>query len=938
MRRVTLALALIVLAAGLAAAPHHLQSRPATAPDFVHFESAHVHPACMTPSGDRLLVVNTPDDRLSVFDLTGGTPSRVAEIFVGMEPVSVAAQNDSIAWVVNQLSDDVSVVNLNTMNVQATLRVGDEPGDVVFAGTPARAYVSVSLEDVVKVYDPSNLAAAPTLIDVQGRAPKALAKTADGSRVYVALFESGNHTTLLGPAKLPPDSMPQDFDMPPDVSLPPAPHTGIVVQSQGNNWFDMYGNLWNSHVKYHVREVDVVELNTATQAITRTFGGNASTVMALAVSPSDSRILYAGTEARNILRYEPRITGYTVETNLGVVNFGTGAITQRKLDPHIDFDTTPGTAAEHDSALGIPTGLAFAGSGLRAYVSSFADDRIGVLNPGGGAASTVLARIACVAGPTGVVVDDARGRLYVVGRFHNQIQTFSTANFSSLDVRGIGFDPTPDPIVNGRRVFYGGFTSSHGEQACASCHIFGDTDKLAWDLGDPFGAFISPPNPNPLGLSGFHPLKGPIVTQSLRGMTNTEPFHWRGDRANFMAFSGAIVSLMGRAAPLADSEMTAMAEFAMPLTYPPNPHENLDRTMPDAPPGQGSAHRGQNFFFNTPVDGSNTCSSCHTAINFGPGTNREMVAAAHIDESQDLKVPQLRNLYAKTGFLDQPGATIKRGFGYTHNGSSDNLATFPHGATFSFGPDSMTAADNRRDLAAYLNCFDTGMAPSVGYQLGFDGTNGLDPGALSLLDTLTSQADITNCDLVAHGRVNGQPRGWQYVGGGLWKSDKSAEAQITTSALIALAGLGTEITVTGVPPGSGPRMALDRDRDTYLDGDELDAGSDPGNPLSTPANVGVPDTRPTYVTGLGAIGPNPFRSSAVINFALARRQRVDLVVFDIQGREVFALARGRTFEPGRQSLRWNGRDAAGRTVGAGVYFVNLKTDDGRWSKRVIFVR
>jgi hypothetical protein len=639
-----------------------------------------------------------------------------------------------------------------------------------------------------------------------------------------------------------------------------------------------------------------------------------------------------------VLRYEPRITGYTVETNMGVVNFGTGVITQRKLDPHVDFDTTPGTAAEHDSALGIPTGLAFANSGLRAYVASFADDKIGVLNPGGGAASTVLARISCVAGPTGIVVDNARNQLYVVGRFHNQIQTLSTADFSSLDTRGIGFDPTPDAIVNGRRVFYGGYTSSHGEQSCASCHVFGDTDNLAWDLGDPFGAFISPPVPNPLGLSGTHPLKGPLITQSLRGMTNTEPLHWRGDRANFQAFSGAIVSLMGRAAPLPDSEFAAMGDFAMPLSYPPNPHENLDRTMPDAAPGQGSAHRGQNFFFNTAVDGSNTCADCHTAINFGPGTNRAMVAGAHIATSQDLKVPQLRNLYTKTGFLDSPGATIKRGFGYTHNGSSDNLETFPHGATFSFGPDSATAADNRRDLAAYLNCFDTGLAPSVGYQISFDGSNGLDPGLLSTTDTLTSQADLGNCDLIAHGRVNGQQRGWLYAGSGMWKSDKAAEPQITTTALIALAGLGTEVTITGVPPGSGARMGIDRDRDTYLDGDEIDAGSDPANPYSNPSNVGVIDNAPKLITGLGAIGPNPFRSSTLINFAIARRQRVDLVVYDVQGREVFALARGRVFEPGRQSLRWNGSDASGHAVGAGVYFVNLKTEDGRWSKRVIFVR
>src|SRR5213594_1203141 len=104
MRRFTPILAAVVLWAGIAAAPRHLVSRTHVSPDFVHFESAHVHPACLTPSGDRLLVVNTPDGRLSVFDLTQGPPgplNRIAEIPVGLEPVSVAALSDDEAWVVN---------------------------------------------------------------------------------------------------------------------------------------------------------------------------------------------------------------------------------------------------------------------------------------------------------------------------------------------------------------------------------------------------------------------------------------------------------------------------------------------------------------------------------------------------------------------------------------------------------------------------------------------------------------------------------------------------------------------------------------------------------------------------------------------------------------------------------------------------------------------
>src|SRR2546425_6376363 len=164
MRRSIPVLAVAILAIGIASAPRHLDSRAALAPDFVHFESAHVHPAALTPSGDRLLVVNTPDGRLAVFDLTGASPVKVADLPVGLEPVAVAARSDSEAWVVNNLSDDVSIVNLNTLHVRATLRVGDEPSDVVFAN--GNAYVSVSQEDVVKVYDPSSLAlVAPIPID-----------------------------------------------------------------------------------------------------------------------------------------------------------------------------------------------------------------------------------------------------------------------------------------------------------------------------------------------------------------------------------------------------------------------------------------------------------------------------------------------------------------------------------------------------------------------------------------------------------------------------------------------------------------------------------------------------------------------------------------------------------------------------------------------------
>src|SRR5256886_5571071 len=107
------------------------QGSPGT---YRNFEGPQIHPLALTPDGTRLLAVNTPNATLSIFQLVSGSPVLTAEIPVGLEPVSVAARSDREAWVVNWLSDSVSIVDLSTGNVTRTVDVGDEPTDILFAG------------------------------------------------------------------------------------------------------------------------------------------------------------------------------------------------------------------------------------------------------------------------------------------------------------------------------------------------------------------------------------------------------------------------------------------------------------------------------------------------------------------------------------------------------------------------------------------------------------------------------------------------------------------------------------------------------------------------------------------------------------------------------------------------------------------------------------
>src|SRR5215471_5736124 len=98
---------------------------------FVTFEAGQVRPLAMSPDGSRLYAVNTPDDRLEIFAVNAGTLTHIGAVPVGMEPVAVAARSNGEVWVVNHLSDSVSIVDVASTppRVVRTLLVGDEPRD-----------------------------------------------------------------------------------------------------------------------------------------------------------------------------------------------------------------------------------------------------------------------------------------------------------------------------------------------------------------------------------------------------------------------------------------------------------------------------------------------------------------------------------------------------------------------------------------------------------------------------------------------------------------------------------------------------------------------------------------------------------------------------------------------------------------------------------------
>ncbi len=102
------------------------------------------------------------------------------------------------------------------------------------------------------------------------------------------------------------------------------------------------------------------------------------------------------------------------------------------------------------------------------------------------------------------------------------------------------------------------------------------------------------------------------------------------------------------------------------------------------------------------------------------------------------------------------------------------------------------------------------------------------------------------------------------------------------------------------------------------------------------ASQGVPESG--WARGLESLGtwPNPTAGPAALRFAVGRAGQVRAEIFDLQGRRVRELA-GR-FEAGQQALQWDGRDAQGREVPAGVYLYVLRAGEGDLGGRLLRIR
>jgi DNA-binding beta-propeller fold protein YncE len=808
-----------VFLTALAAGPIAAQTPPSS---FVNFEGAQTNPIRISPDGTRLFAVNTPNGTLSVFSLTApyspSSPGLIAEIPVGIEPVSVnvnpnvAGNNE--AWVINQISNSVSVVSVSQGIVTDTIYAKPEPADVVF--TPnGLAWVSVARGNMVNAYYASTHALFKS-IPLVGEEPRALAVSPNGATVYVAFALSGNHSTVVPSMATTPHQEPWPANMNPILQNPPPPTVGLIV--------DAADPAWTNIIQYTMPDNDVAAISASTQeSNTVTYYSHLGTDnLGLAVNPVSGNLYVANMDALNLINFQNVLNGHFVNHQITSVNPANGQSQIFDLNPNINYAELPNIPALQ-TALATPTAVLFEPTGRYLYLAAFGTDRVGIFDTTTNTVASFIeidpqatgatANPATKRGPRGLALNSSANVLYVLNRISNTISLVNlTSKVVTAEIATGSNDPTPAVIRNGRGFLYDAKLSGNGTGACASCHVDGEIDLLAWNLGNPLGTptYLQEGNI----LYTYHPMKGPMTTQSMRGLANVEPYHWRGDKPDLAAFNGAFAELMG-GSQISAADMAAFTNFVNTIVYQQNPNLNLDGTFPAtiALPDRPSVHNaspqaGYNFFTQAfQQDPVTSCNTCHTAIPTGPGSNLQVriPAGSGPSSQQPFKIPHLRNLYWKTNTNFNPGGVSVNGFGFNHDGAVNGLVNQANQKTF--GTVFQNPAEEEA-LEAYELCFDTGTPPATGYSRTLTSATVSTVAAQSDWSTLQTLAAASTIDLIANGTVQGSVTALLYQPStGSYSTTTPGVGPFSEAQLTTFIKSGDTLTIMGVPFGSGSRMA-----------------------------------------------------------------------------------------------------------------------------------
>ncbi len=456
-------------------------------------EPTYSGPIAINSTNTRLVVANPEKDSVTIVDISGGNnlaPAKITEIPVGHEPRHVTiSTDDAYAYVTNQGSGTVTVIDLSYVGVDKTLTVGAEPYGIAVTPEGSKVFVANSASNTISVIDTASRSVVAT-IDVSGtiRNPRGLAITTGAAPfVYVTQF--------LSFAK----SDPRTDQMKDDGKVGKVLPIGVV------------GNTYVPGTVVSIQPIDSGFTSTASMTTpVKTFPNQ---LQAIVISGTKAYIPNVGASPQR-----PAVFDSSTQALISVIDISVPLI---PTDPSLSINTNKAVAQQTAGArlfYAVPWAMAFEPDKTRAWAVSLAAENIFALQfDANGAPSVVTIPDPITAtltrtleipmtdsgarSPTGIVIRKDARIAYVVNEVSRSLTTINLATLGISSTLQLSAMPTPgseeDRVNVGKELFntaigvferpgggapIKGRMSRNGWQACVSCHPSGLTDGVIWQF------------------------------------------------------------------------------------------------------------------------------------------------------------------------------------------------------------------------------------------------------------------------------------------------------------------------------------------------------------------------------------------------------------------------------------------------------------------------
>ena len=312
-----------------------------------------------------------------------------------------------------------------------------------------------------------------------------------------------------------------------------------------------------------------------------------------------------------------------------------------------------------------------------------------------------------------------------------------------------------------------------------------------------------------------------MTTQSLRGMANHGPMHWRGDRtggndpggnrarrasARSRSSTSRSPACSAAAAPISDADMQAFTDFILQVdvSAEPDPHARQHRsTAAPALTGRDALLRPRHRHASRTATAA-TCSIPRSGF-FGGGRLRPRSRTRpRCSRSRTCATSTRRSACSacRRSRSSTPGDNGNQGPAGPRLRLPARRQRRHHLPLPRAPPCSATRRPTRQNLEQFMLPFDTNLAPIVGQQITLTSANAAD-GRTAHRPARSPRAAAGECDVVVKGTIAGEPRGCRARG---HRASSAATAPpsrrsptLRCAALAATAG--QELTYTCVPPG-----------------------------------------------------------------------------------------------------------------------------------------